>query len=185
MTEIKDLILENEDFCIIYGDLRVTGEVRIRDSNVIVSGKLIFADSKGRDIEIEGSDICAESIIIDDPSDDEYSPGDMHITDGDIWTSKDLSSEGIIKSDGNIEVKGDSRVSDIICKDYIVHGDNDSEDIEACNIYIGGDNDSYSLTAESDIYLNSDAELHKTYIKAGSSFYIEGKLTNCIGISVN
>lgn len=170
---ITNLILENEDL-IVCGDLTLTGAVYVKNSNIIVSGQLLITEDDF-DIEIEGGDILADSIVFERRA---------YIIDGDIYANSYLNIRNIV-SDGNIEVKELIAARDIKCMDLVVKGKNISSSIEARNIYIEGKNHSGNLIASSDIYLGSNSELMGHYIIAKGSFLSVGEVVDCRSISVN
>ena len=129
---LKNLILENDDY-VFAGNLTITGEVRLINASLIVSGTLTLQE----DAEIKGGNISCGSI-------DAY---DISITDGDIYVNGDACF-GDIESDGNVEVGLDSNAHDIHCLNYLVNGNNDSHDITTVHdVYILGCNDSCAINA--------------------------------------
>lgn len=164
---LKNLILENDDY-IFAGNLTITGEVRLINASLIVSGTLTLEE----DAEIKGGDISCGVI-------DAY---DISITDGDIYVNGDAYF-GDIESDGNVEVGLDSNVHDIHCLNYLVNGNNDSHGITTVqDVYILGQNDSYSINAR-DVLIGDDCDFNDSSLIA-KCFECSGKVDGLYSISV-
>ena len=141
---LENLILTDEDF-ICYGDLTITGEVKLINSNLIVSGILCFKvlNNEHFPVVITGGDICAYALKSD---------VDIYIRDGDIW-AMNLDSRNI-DSDSDIEVLNYADTGNIRYLNYYVSSNNESYSITAVqDVYILGNNNSFELTAR-DIFIN-------------------------------
>ena len=161
----ENLILDGNDL-FLEGDITIKGSLKMKNSNLIVSGYLTI--SCNDTIEIENGDIIVSGELIINADlnikgvniscDRLYcSDNDVNISDGDIWTNTYLNAQNIT-SDGNIETRGDCSVSNVTCLNYLITGDNDSFEINASqDIYILGGNYSKDLTAR-DILINGSAE---------------------------
>lgn len=167
---LECLFLENEDY-IFEGDLTITGDICIKNCNLIISGSLTFSN-KNANISIIGGDITAKQL-------DSYAP--ILIRDGDIRVS--FLDARNIDSDGNIEVRKDSEACDIKCLNYLVGGDNDSSAITAIqDVYILGRNYSHTIKAR-DVLVGEDCDLCDSTLIA-KCFECGGYIHDCSSMSV-
>ena len=164
---LENLILENEDY-IFAGNLTITGKVQLTNSNLIVSGNLTF-DS---DAQIKGGDISCGSIDSENIS----------IVDGDIYVAGDANFADI-KSDGNVEVGGDSNACSIYCFNYLVNGYSNSISITAMqDVYILGCNDSCDIKARN-VLVGGDCNFNG-YGLIAKCFECGGEIEHCSSMSV-
>lgn len=157
---MDSLVLKDEDF-VFNGDLTIKGVVDLTNANLIVSGKLEFLGIPN--VNLVKGDISCQSL---------HSNPDICINDGDIYIADSLYCNDIITT-GEIEVYGDSCVSDIHCLNYLVNGNNDSTSICALqDIYILGNNDSYDLCAR-DILIGGNCDVHNYVVSAKNFFCVK------------
>ncbi len=167
---LENLILEDDDY-IFGGDLTINGDVNIKNGNLIVSGRIDFADEDAS-ISIEGGDIVCEDL---------ESRADILIRDGDICV-KFLDAQNI-DSDGNVEVNRYSRIWNIHALNYLVAGDNDSSSITTIqDFYVLGNNDSRTVKAR-DVLIDGNCHLHCCSITA-KAFHCNGEIINCSSMNI-
>lgn len=169
----ENLILDGKDL-FLEGDITIKGNFEIKGANLIVSGNLTILGKNG--VEIENGEIIVSGELTINTINFNINGGNIscdllycqniNISDGDIWTNTDLDAKDNITSDGDIEVGGNSFVSDVTCLNYLVTGDNNSESINASHdIYILGNNDSCDLTAR-EILIDGDCNTNAFPITA-------------------
>lgn len=173
---LDKLILENEEY-IFVGNLTINGDIIMKNSNLIVSGTLSFSKIHAN-ISIINCNISANEF---------KSVTSITIHSTDIYVNfldfDDIKYSFNIISDGNIEVRKDSYIGNVICLNYFVNGNNNSNCITAIeDIYILGNNDSYNITAR-DVFICGNCELNDYTLISKALFCPEG-ISHCSYLAV-
>lgn len=115
-----NLILENIDEYVIYGDIIITNSLNIKNSTLIISGSLIFTDDCIKIIS-KNCNIFAESIIFGTEEKENNNPS-ISIEDTDIFV-QNFSSTFPVITDGIIEIQKDLTSSNVLsCLHLFVGG---------------------------------------------------------------
>lgn len=195
---VADLIFIDEGSLTIYGSITANYYVTVNNGTLIVTkallcgGDLICFNADVSMRTCETRDIKAENTSI-------YSAqtiwcNNVDAIDTNIATA-DMEGDDIIMPGGQLEVFGNLEIERIEAEDVIVHGDimggldatcfnylidgeNNMRWVDAINIYVLGKSRSEVLGAN-DIFLGSDADFRKGYIRANHHFEAAGTVENC------
>lgn len=160
---ITNLILQNVERHIIYGDLIITDSLEIQNSTLIVSGSLLLNNSCSKIIS-KNCDILAESIIFGTELKEDNTPS-ISIEDTNIFVQYFSSTFPII-TDGIIEVQKDLNAENLL---------------SCLHLFVGGNTFAQLIQTMQDAYFCKNCNCHTL---SGRDIIVTGIL-NLNGYSLN
>lgn len=165
----EDLIIGKEGY-IFKGNLGVYGTIIMNGGDLVVEGKLTVYSEDNREISIVDANIYAKSLSTN---------VDICIKNGNIITFKDLTCGNIYSDNGDVIVGGNTNVSDVYCRNYLVDGHNNSHTIEGTNnVYIMEFSSSFDIKAP-EVFLGDGGNFNGGCITA-NHFEFDGHIYNCL-----